>query len=414
MKLSQELNARGFINQYSGDSLESILDEGTRTVYHGIDPTADSAHAGNFVNWMLLKHLASAGHKIIFLVGGGTGMIGDPKSDIERPTADPDKVSQNVTKLQTQAANLFSEVSVEFVNNADWLTSVSLIEFLRDVGKNFTINELVKKEAIASRMNSENGISYTEFAYPLLQAYDYLVLHKKYNCDLQIGGSDQWGNMVAGTDLIRRKTGSSTHVVTVPLIVDKTTGKKFGKSEGNAIWLDANKTSPYNFYQFWLNTADENVVDYLKLYTLLSLDEIAELEKEVVKNPGSRAVSKTLALEVTKIVHGEESAMLQQQASEIVFGGVGLASIDDNLRTIVLENAPTCVINQDSLLVDVLVTSQLASSKREARTFIESGAIKVNGEPVTAVDSMITADMFKNGVLPLSRGKKKFCILVNE
>lgn len=412
MSLSQELEKRGFINQFSGESLAAIIDDAKRVVYHGIDPTADSAHAGNFVIWMLLRHLAEAGHKIIFLVGGGTGMIGDPKSDSERPTADPVIVEQNVRKIKQQAEQLFAGLPITFVNNADWLTNLNLIEFLRDTGKNFTINELIKKEAIASRLNSENGISYTEFAYPLLQAYDYLVLHRERGCDLQVGGSDQWGNMVAGTDLIRRKEKAVTHVLTVPLIIDKTTGKKFGKSEGNAIWLDAAKTTPYQFYQFWLNTADENVLDYLKLYTLLPLTTIEEVRQRFELNPGDREAQKTLAYEVTKIVHGEAAANLVKQASEILFGGEITTDLPAELRQLVLENAPTLEFTNELPLVDVLVESELASSKREARTFIESGAIKIHGETVKDTEFVVTKDQFTNGLLPVSRGKKKYCILV--
>lgn len=415
MQLSTELEKRGFINQFSGDSLATIIDNEKRIVYHGIDPTADSAHAGNFVVWMLLRHLAEAGHKIIFLVGGGTGMIGDPKTDVERPTSDPEQVAANVNKLRAQAEQIFAGISVEFVNNADWLNELQLIDFLRDIGKNFTINELIKKEAIASRLGSEHGISYTEFAYPLLQAYDYLVLHRTHKCDLQVGGSDQWGNMVAGTDLIRRKEGVTTHVVTVPLIIDKTTGKKFGKSEGNAVWLDATKTSPYTFYQFWLNTADENVIDFLKLYTLLPLSEIADLEQRFEKNPGAREAQSTLAYEVTKIVHGETEATAAQNVSEILFGDGLVADLSATEMQILHDNAPTCTLSGEvdqHLLVDVLVQSELASSKREARTFIESGAISINNKKQTDIERLITEADFKNDLALLRRGKKKYCVLV--
>lgn len=412
MNLSTELEARGFIHQFSGQSLPAILDEETRTVYHGIDPTADSAHAGNFVNWMLLRHLAAAGHRVVFLVGGGTGVIGDPKSDVERPTADPERVAENVQKLRAQAERIFAGMPVTFVNNADWLTTLNLLEFLRDIGKNFTINELIKKEAIASRLTSENGISYTEFAYPLLQAYDYLVLHQQYGCDLQVGGSDQWGNMVAGTDLIRRKTGAVTHVVTVPLIVDKTTGKKFGKSEGNAVWLAAEKTSPYAFYQFWLNIADENVIDYLKLFTVLPLEEITALEKRFELNPGAREAQQVLAEAVTTLVHGAEIAALVAQASAILFGDAMSSVLSDELKELVLANAPTKTVTEGEGVVDVLVACGLASSKREARTFIQSNAIKLQGELVTDVERNITVEDFSNEVAILTRGKKKVCVLV--
>ena len=244
MKLSEELQSRGFIHQFTKNPAE-LLDGEKLVIYHGIDPSADSAHAGNFVVWMMLRHLVNHGHKVIFLVGGGTGLIGDPKPDAERPINDPAEVSLRVEKLTTQAKQVLATNNIEFINNAQWLTSLSLIDFLRDTGKHFTVNDLIKKDAIATRLKSEVGLSYTEFAYPLLQAYDYLNLYRQHQCSLQVGGSDQWGNMVAGVDLIRRVEQASVDVITVPLIIDKTTGKKFGKSEGNAVWLDAGKTTPY-------------------------------------------------------------------------------------------------------------------------------------------------------------------------
>ena len=414
MQLSTELEKRGFIHQFSGESLATILDAEKRVVYHGIDPSADSAHAGNFVIWMLLKHLGNAGHKIIFLVGGGTGMIGDPKTDMERPTVDPVLVAKNVEKIKTQAKRLLEGIEVEFVNNADWLAKLNLIEFLRDTGKNFTINELIKKEAIASRLNSENGISYTEFAYPLLQAYDYLVLHRNYGCDLQVGGSDQWGNMIAGTDLIRRKEGKVTHVATVPLIIDKTTGKKFGKSEGNAVWLDAEKTSPYQFYQFWLNTADENVFDYLKLYTLLSLESISELTARFQQNPGAREAQAALAYEVTKIVHGAALAEAVKKVSTVLFGSAEVTAFSPLEKELILNNAPVLAVREGVTLVDVLVESELASSKREARTFVEAGASTINGEKVEDLEYALSQKDCVSGLLLLKRGKKQLRVITIE
>lgn len=414
MTVSKELEERGFINQFSGESIADILDGSLRTVYHGIDPTAESAHAGNFVNWMLLRHLAAAGHKVIFLVGGGTAMIGDPKTDVERPTSDPEQVENNLAKIKAQAEAIFAGLPVQFVNNADWLKKLNLVEFLRDIGKNFTINELIKKEAIAARLAGENGISYTEFAYPLLQAYDYLVLHREYGCDLQVGGSDQWGNILSGVDLIRKKEGKTVHAITVPLIIDKTTGKKFGKSEGNAVWLDSEKTPPYDFYQFWLNVADENVLDYLKLFTFLPLEEIEKIRLDFELNPGARAAQKTLARSVTTIVHGAEAANLIEEVSAILFGEGNILEISDSARTVLLENAPIEKVKAGSLLVDVLVASGLATSKREARTFIESGAISLVGKKVTSIEATVSEEDFVKGVTILRRGKKQLRVLVLE
>jgi tyrosyl-tRNA synthetase len=410
MSVSKELEERGFINQFSAPCSE-ILDGQKRVIYHGIDPTADSAHAGNFVIWMLLRHLASNGHKVIFLVGGGTGMIGDPKSDTERPTADPEIVANNVKKLQAQAEKIFGDMPVEFVNNAKWLTKLNLIEFLRDIGKRFTVNELLKKEAIAARLAGENGISYTEFAYPLLQAYDYLTLHREYGCDVQVGGSDQWGNILAGVDLVRRVEGQSVYALTVPLIIDKTTGKKFGKSEGNAVWLDAEKTSAYQFYQFWLNVTDENVVDYLKLFTFLTLGKIEEIKKSFELNPSTREAQKILANEVTKLVHGEETAMAVRNVSELLFGSDNVGALSTNERQILLDNAPVTKVSVGIKVVDALVETGLATSKREARTFIESGAVVINNQKVSDVESTLQNNNFVGDLLVLKRGKKMLSVL---
>lgn len=411
MNLVQELQQRGFIHQFSAEKLEDILGGQQRVIYHGIDPSADSAHAGNFVNWMLLRHLHAAGHKIIFLVGGGTGLIGDPKSDSERPLSDQTEVEARVDKLKQQAKNLFASDDITFVNNADWLTDLNLIAFLRDIGKHFTVNELIKKEAIAQRLAGENGISYTEFAYPLLQAYDYLELHKTYNCDLQVGGSDQWGNMVAGIDLIRRLEQQTAHVITTPLIIDKATGKKFGKSEGNAIWLDPEKTSPYQFYQFWLNTSDESVIEYLKLFTLLPLDDIASIEREALANPSDRVAQRILATEVTTIVHGEATAAAAATVSSLLFGTTSVAALSSVEREMLLANAPATKVNGTENIITVLVESGLATSKREARTFIESGAVSLNNEKIADTEAALSPELFSNGLALLKRGKKNLLVL---
>ncbi len=410
MTLSEELKNRGFVHQFTAETLEELFEGPKRTVYHGIDPTADSAHAGNFVQWILLKHLINHGHKVIFLVGGGTGRIGDPKPNEERTLTDTSVIDTNVAKLKQQAQKLFGGAEIEFVNNNDWLDGVGLIDFLRDVGKYFTVNELIKKDAIANRMETEVGISYTEFAYPLLQAYDYLQLHRTRGCDLQIGGSDQWGNIVAGVDLIRRLEKQTVHAFTQPLVVDKNTGKKFGKSEGNAVWLDAERTSPYTFYQFWLNVTDDSVIDYLKRFTFIPLTEIAELEQEFAMNPGARLAQRRLADEVTKFVHGQEAAVAAARVSDTLFGSGALADLTPEEVTILETNAPITSVLNNTTLLDMLVVSELASSKREARTFIESGAVQVNGEKVTDVDFVLVSQT-PGELVHVKRGKKQVAVV---
>jgi tyrosyl-tRNA synthetase len=411
MKLSEELEKRGFVHQFVGESLKEVVDSEKRVVYHGIDPTADSAHIGNFVSWLLLKHLAKAGHKIIFLVGGGTGMIGDPKPDVERSLLTPEQVSKNVEGLQKQAQKVFGDIEVTFVNNADWLTELKLIDFLREVGKHFTVNELVKKDAIASRLNREDGISYTEFAYPLLQGFDYLQLHRQYGCDLQVSGSDQWGNIVAGVELIRRKEGKKVYALTSPIVVDKSTGKKFGKSEGNAVWLDPQKTSPYQFYQFWLNVSDESVIDYLKMFTFLSMEEIGEIERANLSDPSARVAQHKLAREVTTLVHGKEQADVAEHVTGVLFGETDPGLLSEAERATLIDNAPNTNVELETPLVDVLVDTGLATSKREARMFIESGAITVANEKIHDITSVISEDIFINGVALLRRGKKQVVVL---
>ena len=412
MKLSEELQARGFIYQFSAENPSEVLDDTSRTVYLGIDPTADAIHVGNLVPYMLLSYLMKAGHKVILLIGGGTALIGDPggKSE-ERPFVDAETVAQQAKKME-EGVKKFVTDEVTFVNNYDWLSKLSMVHFLRDVGKHFTINSMIKKDIVANRLTDDNSISYTEFSYSLLQAYDYFHLHKEYGCDLQIGGSDQWTNILAGVDYIRKSTGDTVHALTMPLVVDKATGKKFGKSEGNAIWLNPEKTSPFAFYQFWLNTSDESVVDYLKLFTFLTLEEISEIEKEFSSNPGLRSAQKRLAEEVTAFVHSKETMLLVQEVSDILFGDGAVEDISVTGKELLLEAAPSAEVVAGSMLADVLVESGLASSKREARTFIESGAISMNGKKIDQVDTKIGEDQFSSGISLLKRGKKQYCVLV--
>lgn len=409
-KLSETLRERGYVYQTSSETLEEITDGPKRVVYLGVDPTADSIHAGNLVAYMLLRRFADAGHKIILLIGGGTGMIGDPKPDVERPLTPPEVVAERAVKLKQQAERVLGGVEVEVVNNYDWLSNLDLLGFLRDIGKHFTVNGLIKKDAISTRLGSEEGISYTEFTYPLLQAYDFWHLFTEKNCDVQIGGSDQWGNITAGVDLIRRKESKSAYGLTLPLVVDKATGKKFGKSEGNAIWLDAEKTSPYEFYQFWLNTSDESAVDYLKLFTLLSDEDISAIAAEHAQNPGMRSAQKRLAHEVTALIHGAEEAGRAERVSEILFGEAGQGDIDVDTKKMLASAAPTVSAQEGMSIADALVAASLASSKREARQFLEDGAVTINGEKA-ALERTISANDFQNGVALLKRGKRNVCVL---
>lgn len=410
-KISAELQQRGFIHQHTGESLSVVLDGPQRTIYHGIDPSADSAHVGNMVIWMLLRRLAAAGHTIIFLVGGGTGRIGDPKPDAERTLLDEATIDANVAKIKDQAQRLIgtADNQVIFVNNNDWLGDVKLIDFLRTIGKHFTVNELLKKDAISSRLQTDVGLSYTEFAYPLLQGYDYLELHRQYGCDVQVGGSDQWGNIVAGVDLVRRKAQAEVHAVTVPLVVDKATGKKFGKSEGNAVWLDPSKTTPYAFYQFWLNVSDESVIDLLKLYTTIPFTTVDELGQQHQADPGARVAQRRLAYAVTSLVHGEATAAQVERVAETLFGAVAVSELTTEEITLLKTTAPCTALPSGTLLVDSLVALGLATSKREARTFITSGAVLINGEKVTNETHAITGAV--GTVVVIKRGKKQFALL---
>ncbi|OGG41466.1 tyrosine--tRNA ligase [Candidatus Kaiserbacteria bacterium RIFCSPHIGHO2_01_FULL_46_22] len=371
MDLVNELKERGLVEHNSAD-LEKIFSE-KRTVYIGTDPTADSLHVGHLSWVVLLKRLADAGHKVILLVGGGTGLIGDPKEKGERPLLTEDVVDANASALERQLNGLVGQrAELEMVNNAEWLREVKLLDFLRDTGKHFTVNELIKRDLIRRRLdNPDDSISYTEFTYSLLQAYDYRELNQRYGCDLQIGGSDQWTNILSGVDLIRKTEGKEVFALSTPLITDAS-GRKFGKSEGNAVWLDAVKTTPYQFHQFWLNVEDEKVIDYLKIYTLLSLEEIGAIKTGFEADKSGRLAQKRLADEVTRFVHGEE---------------------------VILET-PVHQASSEDTIVDILVATGLATSKREAREFIESGAVTLDGDRVEDINALA-----KNGTL--QRGKRK-------
>ncbi len=415
MNIFEELKARGLIFQTTDEAaLIKALTETSVNFYTGYDPTADSLHLGHLVPILNMRRLQLAGHHPVALVGGATGMIGDPSfKDTERSLQTTDTVAQWSESIKQQLSRFLSfegDNAAVVVNNYDWFANMNVLEFLRDVGKYYTINYMMSKESVKKRI--ETGISYTEFAYQILQGYDFYQLNENHGVNLQIGGSDQWGNMVAGTDLIRKKSGNETHVITVPLITDST-GKKFGKSEGNAVWLDADKTSPYEFYQFWLNIADANGVKFLKIFTFLSLDEIDEIAKAFEAAPHERLAQKTLAKEVVTLVHGEAAYQQAVNISEQLFAGhIKALSVKDIKAGLKDVPSYTVASDFDGNLVNLLVNAKISPSRRQAREDITNGAIYLNGERQTDLDYVLSdTDKLENELTVIRRGKKKYTIV---
>ncbi|CYW31503.1 tyrosine--tRNA ligase [Streptococcus suis] len=416
MNIFEELKARGLVFQTTDEeALVKALTEGQVSYYTGYDPTADSLHLGHLVAILTSRRLQLAGHKPYALVGGATGLIGDPSfKDAERSLQTKDTVDGWVTKIQGQLSRFLDfengDNKAEMVNNYDWFSDISFIDFLRDVGKYYTVNYMMSKDSVKKRI--ETGISYTEFAYQIMQGYDFYELNDKHNVTLQIGGSDQWGNMTAGTELLRRKADKSGHVMTVPLITDST-GKKFGKSEGNAVWLDADKTSPYEMYQFWLNVMDDDAVRFLKIFTFLSLDEIAEIEKQFDAARHERLAQKILAREVVTLVHGEEAYNQALNITEQLFAG-NIKNLSAKELKQGLSNVPNYAVQaEDNLnIVELLVTSGIVNSKRQAREDVANGAIYVNGERVQDLDYTLSdSDKIDGELTVIRRGKKKYSVL---
>ncbi|HEM4728891.1 TPA: tyrosine--tRNA ligase [Streptococcus suis] len=416
MNIFEELKARGLVFQTTDEeALVKALTEGQVSYYTGYDPTADSLHLGHLVAILTSRRLQLAGHKPYALVGGATGLIGDPSfKDAERSLQTKDTVDGWVTKIQGQLSRFLDfengDNKAEMVNNYDWFSDISFIDFLRDVGKYYTVNYMMSKDSVKKRI--ETGISYTEFAYQIMQGYDFYELNDKHNVTLQIGGSDQWGNMTAGTELLRRKADKSGHVMTVPLITDST-GKKFGKSEGNAVWLDADKTSPYEMYQFWLNVMDDDAVRFLKIFTFLSLDEIAEIEKQFDAARHERLAQKILAREVVTLVHGEEAYNQALNITEQLFAG-NIKNLSAKELKQGLSNVPNYAVQaEDNLnIVELLVTSGIVNSKRQAREDVQNGAIYVNGERVQDLDYTLSdSDKIDGDLTVIRRGKKKYSVL---
>ncbi|MDO8561235.1 MAG: tyrosine--tRNA ligase [bacterium] len=413
-RLSEILRERGYVYQHSSEKLEEITDGAKRTLYLGVDPSADSLHVGQLQAFLILRGFLEDGHKVILLTGGATGMIGDPSGkNAERTLLDAETVKRNAEMISKQAKQLLGKGDLAFLNNADWLGQIKLVDFLRDVGKNFSVNAMVQRDFVKERLeNLEQGISYTEFSYALLQAYDFWHLHKNYKCDLEVGGSDQWGNIVSGVDYVRRREGATVYGLTWPLLVDKT-GKKFGKSEQGTVWLDATKTSPFQFYQFWLNTHDESAEEFLLRMTMLATDEIRMIAAEHKKNPAERLAQKRLALEATTLVHGKEIAQNVEGVSQVLFGRKDIKDLSAGERELLQKEAPTCPARLGASLMDVLVQSGLASSRREARQFIDDGAVALNGARVSSDDRVLMHEDFQDVPLAiLTRGKRNVVVLI--
>ncbi|QNO36565.1 tyrosine--tRNA ligase [Protaetiibacter sp. SSC-01] len=405
----EELNWRGLVHVSTDpDALKELLAGPPIVYYCGFDPTAPSLHLGNLVQLLVLRRLQLAGHRPLGLVGGSTGLIGDPRPSAERTLNDRETVAEWVGRLQGQIERFLSfegDAAARIVNNLDWTAPLSAIDFLREIGKHFRVGTMLKKDAVAARLNSDAGISYTEFSYQILQGMDFLELYRQYDCVLQTGGSDQWGNLTSGTDLIHRVEGRSVHAIGTPLITNSD-GTKFGKSEGNAIWLDAEMCSPYRFYQFWLNTDDSDVIARLKVFTFLTREQIEALEHEVREQPFRREAQRTLAREVTTLVHGRGATDAVIAASEALFGQGDLSSLDAATLAAAVEELENAELGEDATVVQALVATKLCQSLSEARRAIAQGGVYLNNAKVEDPDATLAGAGLAGGRAVLRRGKK--------
>ena len=403
MKLSEELAWRGFTNQTTFKDT-TALDGAPISFYWGVDPSADSMHVGQLAMAMMIRHFIAHGHKATLLVGGATGMIGDPDGKMEeRDLKTLEEIDRNKAGIATQYKQLFAEQDFEIVDNYDWFKGMGYLQFLRDVGKHFSMTQLLDRDFVQKRIGEGgSGISYAEFSYSLIQGYDFLHLFRERGISLQIAGADQWGNSVSGVQLIRKLETAEANIWTAPLIINKVTGKKFGKSEEGAVWIDANKTSVYKFYQFWLNVDDEGVIDYLKIYTLLSKDEIEALEREHRENPRGRKAQRLLAHEVTSLVHGKERCESVERVTAVLFGESDVVSLSNEDLTALSDEIPT--MEAGRTVVEVLVDTENATSNGEARRLITGGAISVNGQK-------ISDDQLLHELALIKKGKNSFILV---
>lgn len=396
MKLSEELTWRGFVNQTTFTDL-SELDKGPITFYIGVDPSASSMTIGNLAAIMMVRHFIEHGHKGIMLVGGATGMIGDPDGKAtERNLLTLDDIAKNKEGIARQYRQILSGLDFEMVDNYDWFKDINYLDFLRNVGKYVPMSAMLGRDFVKSRLGNEGaGISYAEFSYSLIQGYDFLHLYRNFGVTLQLCGADQWGNSIAGVDLVRRLENKDVNIYSTPLIVNKSTGAKFGKSEEGAIWLDANLTSVFKFYQFWLNADDAGVVDYLKIYTLLNKDEIDNLARQVAESPENRVAQKALAHEVTKLVHGEERTASVERVTNVLFGGAGFSTLQEHDLNELANEIPVVELNKS--LIEILVQAGIASSNGDARRLIEAGAVSINSERILADKVVGSTSLIKKG-----------------
>lgn len=424
--LIEELQWRGMIHDMMPGTDEQLNKEMT-TGYVGFDPTADSLHIGNLVPVMLLVHLQRAGHKPVALVGGATGLVGDPSGkSAERPLLDIETLNHNLNSQKKQLEKFLkfddSENSAQIVNNYDWFKDIGFLEFIRDVGKHITVNYMMSKDSVKNRL--EGGMSFTEFTYQLVQGYDFYHLYENLNCKIQMGGSDQWGNIVTGTELIRRKAQGEAFAMTAPLI-KKADGTKFGKSEGGNVWLDAEKTSPYKFYQYWLNTSDEDAANFIKVFTLLPKEEIEALEKEHAEAPHLRTLQKALAEDVTRRVHSEEDLQTAIKASNILFGKStteDLASLNESTLLSVFEGVPQVEVSKADVdstenyidLLSEVTQGVIFSSKGEARRMLQGGGVSINKNKIEDMNAKPEFDMLQNKYFLVQKGKKNYYLITVE
>lgn len=394
MQLSEELQWRGFWNQTTFTN-DKLIDLENFTLYLGTDPSADSLHVGHLAVYMMVRHFLERGHKVFLLVGGGTGMIGDMRDTEERSLLSYAEIEHNKRALKAQVSQIFAGRDFTLVDNADWLGNLELLPFLRDIGKNFNMADLIGREFFKARIDNGKGLSFAEFTYTLLQGYDFWHLFKHHGINLQIGGSDQWGNLVSGVELIRKKENAEVYAMTAPLLINKSTGRKFGKSEGGAVWLDEAKTSVYKFYQFWLNVDDESAIEYMKIFTMLDRDTIEAIAENHAVNPGARSAQKVLAREVTDIVHGVNRRESVERVTEVLFGGGDFRQLsDDDLDTLAKE-IPRVDVGVG--VIEALVVSGAVSSNGEAKRLLKSGAISLNGEKIAEDQAVNTTSLLKKG-----------------
>lgn len=404
MKLSEELQWRGFWNQTTFTD-DKLIDSENFTLYLGTDPSADSLHVGHLAVYMMVRHFLERGHKVFLLVGGGTGMIGDMRDTEERNLLPYEEIEHNKQALKSQVSRIFAGRDFTLVDNADWLSELELLPFLRDIGKNFNMADLVSREFFKARINNGKGLSFAEFTYTLLQGYDFWHLFNQYGVNLQIGGSDQWGNLLSGVDLIRKKENTEVYAMTAPLLINKSTGRKFGKSEGGAVWLDENKTSVYKFYQFWLNVDDESAIEYMKIFTMLDRDTIEAIAENHAVNPGARSAQKVLAREVTDIVHGSARRESVERVNEVLFGGGDFKKLSDDDLGALAGEIPCVDAGID--VIGALVESGAVGSNGEAKRLLKSGAISLNGEK-------LAENKVVNDTSLLKKGKNTFVLIMGE